>query len=152
MTVYVCVCVCLVCVCVCVSMCLCVHLKFCNAKALAMGTDSPAHAAYQCCNEHCICKAARTCVCVFACPIKGGFLFTCWWGVWSKLIAYQESKPALPGVCVYVFVCICQGSCVCVCVIFWANCLSEDCPGPCLRLESSLCLSACFGKCMRSCP
>lgn len=100
------------CVCVCVRVFFVhVHLKFSNAKAPAMGTDSPSRAACQCCNERCICKAAKKCVCMFVCPIKRGFLFTCWWGVCSKLIAYQESKPALPLV---MCVCMCVWSCVCV--------------------------------------
>ena len=142
------------CVCLCVwawlNMFVYVHLKFSNAKALAMGTDSTTHAAYQCFNEHCICKAARTCVCVFVCPIRGGFLFTCWWGVWSKLIAYQESKPALPlvCVCVYLYLCICRRLCKHVYVTSQANYLSEACSGPCPLLGSSLCLSACAGICM----
>ena len=49
-----------------------VHLKFSDAKALAVGTDSPARAAYQCFNEHCICKAARTCACLCV-RLKGDF-------------------------------------------------------------------------------
>lgn len=115
-------------------------------QRLAAGTDSRSLAAFQWCDERCIFKAARTCVFVFVCPIRGDFLFTSWRDVWKKLIAYQESTPAQPlvyAMCLYGF-----GLDVLVCVALQANCLSETSSGPCPLLGSSLDLrSAHFKMC-----